>query len=45
MVHDQAPQDVFKIDYAAKMGIKEVPTKINNVLHCSNDAFKKEAEI
>lgn len=45
MAHDQAPQDTFKIDYVPKMGIKDVPTKINNVLHCSNDVFKKEAEI
>lgn len=40
-----APQDRFKELYTAKMGIKEVPTKINGVVHCSNEALLKEVDV
>lgn len=45
MTHEVAPQDRFKELYTAKMGIKEVPTKINGVVHCSNEALLKEVDV
>jgi len=45
MTHEVAPQDRFKLEYTAKMGIKEVPTKINKVVHCSDEALQKEADV
>ena len=45
MVHDPAPQDNFKVEYHAKQGIKDVPTKINSVVHCSDEALQKEVDV
>ena len=39
MTHEVAPQDTFKVEYHAKQGIKDVPTKINAVVHCSDEAL------
>ena len=45
MTHEVAPQDIFKVEYHAKQGIKDVPTKINAVVHCSDEALQKEADV
>lgn len=41
MSHQPAPTDPFKETYFAKMGIKEVPKKINDVVHCDDEALQK----
>ena len=37
--HELPPQDPFKDLYIAKQGLKEVPTKINGLTHCSDEAL------
>jgi hypothetical protein len=37
--HELPPADVFKEVHVAKQGLKEIPTKINDVNHCSEDAL------
>lgn len=45
MSHQPAPTDPFKDTYFAKMGIKEVPKKINDVVHCDDAALQKQNDI
>ena len=43
--HAVPPSDPFKDAYFAKEGFKEVPTKINAMVHCSDEALMKEVDV
>ena len=45
MSHDQAPIDFFKQTHVPKQGIKEVPQKINDLVHCDDQALLKENDV
>ena len=39
------PIDPFKVDHIPKQGLKEVPSKINEVVHCSDEQLQKQADV
>ena len=39
------PSDPFKDAYFAKEGLKEVPTKINSMIHCSDEALMRGVDV
>ena len=45
MMHEEAPQDRFKETHVAKQGIKAIPNKINDLVHCDDDALLKQPDI
>ena len=44
VVHSEAPIDVFKQTHVPQVGFKEVPNKVNSVVHCGDEALIREAE-
>ena len=39
MVHDEAPLDFFKQTHVPKEGFKNIPSKVNELTHCSDEAL------
>lgn len=43
--HEHAPADIFKQVHVAKQGLKEIPTKINDITHCGDEALMNSVDV
>lgn len=44
VVSSQAPIDIFKQSHVPQVLFKEVPNKVNAVVHCNDQVLQREAE-